>query len=305
MKCFLSKKRSIFMIIIAVCCLSVALAILANNCLYIDIIEMSLYKSEISKPTAYTYFDKVYVGDDVVDLNKVLDNENYMVRQVFCVDENKIYFCYSYRENEIFHCCLATVDTDGSNLKTVLNESFGFNRELYYEIIVSKDYKERNGYFYDNKIVITDFSKLVEYNIETNTRTEYIYSEYDHPKMDLSWEFSPDDQSVSFITSNGEVFINKEILSSESDVANKIIRKNNHKIWSGDSALTHFFDSVQVVDDDVYVICRVLSYHGNTYAVAFKCNLAEQVYNYTDFHFTFDVIYEKEFYLVPVKHQSR
>lgn len=296
---FKNKWHIPIIVFLIICVFLIIVTVFIKKCNYIDFFEMSRYKTENTPLVAYAYFNTVHIDDEVINLDNVLDNENYIVEQVFCVDKNKIYFCYRYHENKKVHWCLATVDTDGSKFNIVFDESFDFDNDTRYDISVSKDYKNRTGYFYDDKIIITDYAKLIEYNIKTAVCTEYKYADYNHPSMHLSWEFSDNDEDISFYKSTDKVFINKDTLSSKSDVAKKIIEKNNHNIWNGDNALMCFFDSVQVVNDDVYLICRVLGYYGSTYALVFRCDLVEQEYKYAGYFFTGDVINEDEFYIIP------
>ncbi len=284
-------------VFLIICFLGINIIAFIKKCNYIDSFEMNQYEPE-NTPVTYVHFDTIHMGDEVINLDSVLDNENYIVEQVFCVDENKIYFCYRYSENDKVYWCLATVDIVTSEFNIVFEECFDFEHNRY-NVVVSKDYKERSGYFYDNKIIITDYSRLIEYDINTAICSEYQYADYNHPCMDLSWEISHNNGAISLYGQTDKAFINKEILSSKSDVAKKIIDKNNHDIWSGENSLTYFFDSVQIVNDEVYLICSVLGYFGSTYALIFCCDLAEQEYNYTGYCFTDDVINEKEFYIIP------
>lgn len=298
MKQTFKKKRHIpIIVLLIVCFLGINGLVFIKNCNYIDTFEMNQYESE-NTPMMYVHFNTIYMGDEVINLDSVLDNENYIVEQVFCVDENKIYFCYRYRENANVNWCLATVETETLKVNIIFKETFSFEHNRY-DVVVSKDYKERSGYFYDNKIIITDYSKLIEYNINTAVCSEYEYADYNHPCMDLSWKTSPNNGAISLYRQTDKWFINKEILSSKSDVAKKIIDKNAHNIWSGDNSLMYFFDSVQIVNGEVYLICSVLGYFGSTYALVFCCDLAEQEYNYVGYCFTDDVINEKEFYIIP------
>ena len=252
--------------------------------------------SEKEETVANAFFGILYFDESELYLDDCINDTKHEIRQVFCINNDKIYFLCQYKDDENIHWCILSTDLDGRNLKKHTDDVFSGR----YNVSVSTPYQARNGYYYDEKIIITDFEKLVEFNIKSSTVTTYNYEQYQYLQYTISWDIE-NHQKVIFHTSENDIIITKESFAESNIVAKELIGSFDKKIWSEKSSLYSLFDSVQIVDNEVYLICRVLNYRGSTYAMVFHCDLDKQEYKYCLTYFTGDIINENEFYIVPRK----
>lgn len=266
---------------------------------YINIIELKMYGIEQS--VIYSKFHTINSKNRELDLNKVLNNDTQILQQVFCVIDNKSYFSYSYYEDSICHWCLSSVNNDGSQLKTLFDAEFSMN----YKVNLSESYSKRNGYYFDGKIILTDFKKLIEYDIQKGVYTELSYDKYIHPETPISWKFGDDFNSITFFKNGKKYYLDKTILSQNNNIARQIISKNNHDIWSGDSPFNGAFGDVQIVNDEVFLILLVRNYHGSSYAIIFKLDFDNSKYSYLGYEFIGGTIFEREFHIVATNQSEQ
>lgn len=283
------KVLCIFFVIILLCSVY-------TNLFYIDTIQIKSYKTE-NDLISYCYLNTIYYNGNSLNLNKILKENKCELKQVFCTYNGQIYFCYTYNEeenlyksNELF---LGSIDCTGNNFVEIIK----FNSDCTYETTFG-DYYTRMGYFYNGIIVLTDFSNLIEYNIKNNTINNFDYADYPHITIPCTYSVKNNEIVISE-TNTREIVVDKKLLSTTSKTADKIISLNGNKIWDGTNALEYFFDSVQIVNDEIYLICRVLNFWGSTFALIFKCDLEKQQFYYVASHKTGDVINNFEFYIVP------
>lgn len=265
---------------------------------YINTSKMESFVTETETKASYVYFDKLYYEDITCDLKEVIKHEkNAVVQQVFCIRDNYVYFSYQYVNNDIAHWCLASVSIEGTEYKRIFDEAFEQESMRKYELNVGEQLSKRNGYFYNNKIVITDFSKLIEYDMKEDSSTVYNYNEYEINENEFVWSID-NFSEIDLKTDNTNLVINKFELSNKSPVANEILSLYDRMVWNDLSSTKYFLNDVQIVNDDVYIICSLLNRHGETYTLIFECDIENEEYKYCGYHFTQDVT--RHFYVVPI-----
>lgn len=273
---------------------------ICSRIFYVDVIEMNQYDPE-STEINYVFFDTVYIkGKKELKLKSVL-NEGMNIKQVFCIWNNKVYFSYQYVEEDFLHWCIAFVDLDDLFLNVVVDEKFGHadnEKNNVYRVSFSDDYCNRNGYYLNGVIVITDFNKLIEYDIKENVYNTMYYEDYQQIKNKFTYNIE-NCKEVVFKQKNNIIRLDKDSLSDKSDIAKEIIDSNENTIWNGASSLEYFFNGVKIIDDKVYLICRVLNFSGETFAIVFSCDLDKETFAYVGYCYTNDIINDSEFYIVP------
>jgi len=250
--------------------------------------------NEKEESVAYTFFDFVNFDNCKLHLSEHISDTKYNVLQVFCINEGKIYFLCEYNDSTDTHWCIASIDLDGGDFKKHTDNVFLGT----YTIDFTIPYDERTGYYYDQTIVLTDFKKLIEYDIRNQTFIVHDYEKYQHPQKNISWNIE-NNEKITFHTQTKDIVVNKENFAKSNHISNELLSSFDKKIWSGKSSLYSLFDSVQLIDDEIYIICRVLNYRGSTYALIFHYNLEQQEYRFCGSYFTRDIINQDEFYVVP------
>lgn len=295
-------KRFSAILFCAIVIIAVCIYFVVGN-YYINDSKMKTFVNESESKTSYVYFDNLYCKDIRLDLKEVVKHEeNSVIQQAFCIKDNYVYFSYQYVKDSIVHWCLASISVDGTEYKLIFDEIFDRESLHKYELKVGEVLSQRNGYFYDNKIIVTDFSKLVEYNMEKDLVTIYNYDEYEINENEVAWNID-DFNEITLKKNNKIVVINKSELSKKSSVANKVLSSYDRMVWHDLSSTQYFFNDVQVINDEIYIICSLLNRHGETYTLIFECDIENEEYNYCSYHFTKDVT--RHFYVVPTVDQSK
>ncbi|MBE6751951.1 MAG: hypothetical protein E7556_05420 [Ruminococcaceae bacterium] len=283
--------------LVLICFITIIFIVLLNNLFYVDFLEMLFYKTE-STAVSYVYFNDVYINGSKLNIDDVLDDKTKSLKQVFCIDNGRIYFAYSYTVNDKTHYVLASINSDDSELKIIWDEVFDYMNSWECQFDYYVDYSSRNGYYYDGKIIVTDFDKLIEYDLKTEVCRIMKFYEYEQPIIDLEIKKN-NSQEYLFSYNNSSFLINEDFFIENSEVANKILLKNKLSIWNGDSPTNCFIDSVKVVGEQVFVVCSIKNFSGTSYAIVFEINPEQQICNYVGFKIVGGVIHDSEFYIVP------
>jgi|GEM_PF-6116511 len=257
------------------------------------------FQSEVQEiPLAIRY--STLIGNNFeLNLNEVLENNGYEsdMDECLCSYNGKVYFVFdSYmdgiEDKRIWN--IATVNFDGTNFKIEYSDVFnGF----YYNEATDKNNSEKNGYFNNGVIVLSDKQKVVEYNVGSGKSTEFIFNKYDFLEDELIFKIT-DNKKISFTQDNVEKILTLEELKKSSGVISEICIIYNEKIWDKSSGLKYFFDSVQRINDKVYLLCRVLNYHGHTTVVVLEYDFETNSCKYVCSEFISDVI-DGNYYLIP------
>lgn len=256
---------------------------------------MLFYKTEATA-VSYGYFSNIYSNGSKFDINDVLDTKTEHLKQVFCIVDDKIYFCYVYNINNEKHCVLASINSIDSKFEILWDEVF--NSTISWNYNYYDDYSLRAGYYYNGKIVVTDFDTLIEYDLKTEICNKIKFHKYQKPIMNLKIKKNNSQEYLLNFNDN-TFFINDDFLINNSEVAKKILTKNKFSIWNGDSPADNFIDSIKIIDDRIFVICRIKNFSGTSYAIIFEINPEQQSCHYVGFHMVGGIIHDSEFYIVP------
>ncbi|MBR2886107.1 MAG: hypothetical protein IKB93_15180 [Clostridia bacterium] len=210
------------------------------------------------------HFGVLYSNRYKLNLEEILLERNSSLQQVYTKKGEVVYFSYQYIDNTDIHWCIASLDINGTNMQVLCDEIFEPENIYAFSPNFTGDYKKRNGYYYKGEIVLTDFSKLIEYNITTDQTEVFEYGEYKHPAA--KFECNIENYEEIIITTDCETHILKTSeLIKNNDTMKTLFEKYDNKTINGTSACECFFDSVQIIDDDIYILCRVQRFDGCSY----------------------------------------
>ena len=237
--------------------------------------EIVLYDNDIS-----------FIGDKDKALN--LDeipfvSQNYLsINEVHCVTEEKVYFSYSYFLNEKKFWGLSSVNWDGTELETIYENEFTVST-MPYHTVIDKDFSYRNGFFVNNKIVLNENGKVVEYDINTGTINVYT-DNYTFPTMGYYAAVSSDKKSVAINFNN-----NMKKIVEVDYIAENLIKKDPEKC-----SLYYF----QMCEEKLYLYVlynqeSIIQSRLYLYEYDFKKDSFEYVFSR---YFVYD---EYELYVVP------
>lgn len=221
----------------------------------------------------------------------------YYYREILCERDGKVYFVYCdpYEEKDCW--TIGSIDLATSEFRICYKMT---DPAESYEVQYWKNYKERNGYYFDRQIVLTDHKTVLTYDIDSQTVQTYAYRDYCFPECTVYGEYI-DRETIQLNMGDSVRTYTLQEMAEKSGSISKIFALKEKKTWCGDSYLDSFFsgDSVQVVGDKVYTIGECLNYMGEAYAVIFEYNVEEDSWKYVTNYYTGENAHSQNFYIIP------
>ena len=290
----MKKIKLIFLFVILV----VISLIILNNVFFISNSKLNDFQTNDSD-LKFVHFGSCYFDkNSSLDLSELLQKDNKSLQQVYVQIGEILYFSYQYVENDNVHWCIASIKSDGSNFEMICDEIFNSESLHKFKINLFEDYKNRNGYYYNNKIVLTDFSKVVEYNIESEEKAVCDYINYQHPTESFYYNIE-NHKKIIIIKNNQTRILTISDLIEKNNVAKTVFEKYNNKTINGMNACEYFFDNIQFINGHIYIICRIHRWDGCAYALVFKYDFQTTNIEYLGGHYTNDLV--RRFYLIDTK----
>lgn len=251
------------------------------------------WEGYINDRTAYVLYKTVYWGSEgsSLDLQERLTNFGIThFYEVYAVIDGRIYFSSGGEAEEGFAFAwqIASVSVSGDDLRVhatlQLSQVIGYTPYYY----ASAPYEEKNGYYYDGKIVLSDHNKVLVYTIATQTVETFECAEYIYPEQtSVLWE---DNSTLNFTwMSNGtENAVSMQKLAEEQEVFAEIYALRQEDTVDGDSCLSLFFskDRITILDGTPYIVGRILNRYGGSYAVLIKYDLSAGQAQYQGAYYT-------------------
>ena len=230
------------------------------------------YEPEVSETIPYVYFNTLVFGDVSLNFDAILGENTF--HEVYAVQENTVWFGYADAgrdEDGARKWNIASVDLNGKNLEVHYSGAFGASEAAdkhYTQSNVGWNDHNDNGFYYDGKIVLTDRVKTVEFDLQTKQSAE-LAADYVYPAVTTEAE-RVDSQTVLFAKDDVQKTFDVNRAKQTSEVFDDLYELEKETNWKGESCLSALFDSVQVVDNKVYVFCSVLNWDGETHALVFQ-----------------------------------
>lgn len=166
------------------------------------------------------------------------------------------------------------------------------------------DYSQRNAFYYNEKVVITDFETLFEYDLINDALKEYKYAEYDFPTVGMSHTFT-DDKTICFEKDGVKKSISLFDMENSGESLKKIYELNDDsisKFFSNKESFSEFFSNklVMYVEDKVYIIGRLLTSMGESFGILMNYDFESNKLSYLDYRYFSDIIYYDDFYCLNV-----
>lgn len=260
-------------------------------------------KNDRSDHTYVANYDKLFVGNQELDMEAIVhenSNAGYF-KKVLVIDRTRIWFVYVEYLQTSQNWCIASVNLDGRDFFVhhsdpfVLDpnsNSFEVNNECN-----NSYYEKQSGYYYDGKIILSDHVKLIEYDILTDQVREFKASEYVYPICPYD-SYIANYDTIS-ITSHGELrTITPHNAAQKCNEFDRLIQLKDQKTWNKTPVLSYLFDSVIYDGKDIFILCRVLNYGGETHLLVFRYWFNSDEIQYWFDYFNDDVINDG-FYIVP------
>lgn len=274
--------------------LVIAITALASTCLGAGIgqprdIEFAEQMEQLDNEShlypGVVVYGTLYVNEDEIAIGKLLENcnDSYSFQEVLYVNEDDVYVLY-------------IVDSVGKPTPWRIAQINLSSREVndlceflepteYYSMSYGIEFRQRNAYFYQDKIVMSDKQSVVEYDILTSQTRIYSYCEYSFPRCSMWGECLDSDTVLLHI---GE----QERVCTTSDM-----KKDSHSLASI-ADFDVFSRSVQSIDEQIFVIAQCQNSFGESYAVVIYYDASTQKWEFVDSYFAYDIA-SRACYVVP------
>lgn len=249
------------------------------------------YEIETAKTIPYVYYDTLIFGDIVVDFGEILNKNECtgVFREVYVIQDDTIWFGYAdvkSNENNSTKWNIASINSKSKEVNVCYSGEF------------SSQTKTDSSFYYDSKIVLTDDVKIVEYNLQTRKATEYSSKSYEYPTLLIEADII-DYHTISFLDGNKEKIFDVKQGKQSSKVFEKLCQLEKKKDWQGNSYLSELFDNVQIVNNQIFIVCRVLNWDGETHAIVFEYDYDSNSCKYA-FHCFMDDVIGNNLKVVPL-----
>ena len=267
------------------------------------------YEIETTEMIPYVYYDTLIFGNIIIDFGEILNENkcNGAFHEVYVIQDDTIWFGYAdvkSNENDSIQWNIASINVSGKGFNICYSGDFcleiGADKVYMHNNNnhLKEDYQTDNGFYYDGKIVLTDHVKTVEYDLQTNNSTEFMATSYEYPTLLIEAEIV-DHHTISFLKENKQKVFDVKQGKQTSKVFKKLYELEKEKNWQGKSYLSELFDKVQIVNDQIYIICRVFNWDGETHAIVFQYDYDTNSCKYA-FHCFMDDIIGNDLYVVPM-----
>lgn len=259
--------------------------------------KISTIQSEVNEVPFAMKYSTLVRENFKLNIDEILENNGYnsYTDECICFYEDKVYFVFSYMDdiNEKRVWNIASVNFDGTNFE--INYSNIFNG-FYQNESTNKNYSEKCGYFKNGVIVLNDNQKVVEYSVVSGISTEFSFDDYDFLENEIDYEIA-DYNRIVFTKNNVQKTVTLEELKVSNGAVAEICSIYDKKTLSTKTGLEYFFDSVQFINDKVYLLCRVLNFGGHTSVVVLEYDFETNSCLYVCSEFISDVI-SGNYYLI-------
>lgn len=296
---------------VSIVCLMIIATIFVSGCSAKEKINdmFDSFEMETVKEVAYMCYDTLVYEDEVLNFRDVLKNNqiNGIFHEVYVIQNNTVWFGFSDSErNEkgARKWNIATVSMDGSMMEIVYSGEFCQGEKADQTYIQNSNchkkerYSAASGFYYDGKIVLTDHMKTVEFDIQTVSSKEITVEDLNYPILEVEVDIE-DVQTITFCKNSEVKIFNIERAKETSGVFEQLYGLENKKNWQGESYLSKLFDKVQIVDNQIYIICRVMNWNGETHAIVFQYDFGNNSCQYA-FHQYMDDLVGNNLYVIPM-----
>lgn len=216
-----------------------------------------------------------------MDLGKYI---NGRIEEVYCIKNKRIYFCYStavpdsYPNREWHIASVGITGEDftehyGGNLFSGSNP-VGYSYEyLCLSYQSSPNIGQYGGFYADHKIYLHGDRTTVVYDTQNG-----ILSETDrYPVSPYVWSIN---EHKNVVIENREQNITRnltlESMAEQNLYAKELLNLSTKKTWDGTSLTEDIFSKLKIVDDRIYIVCEVLNWNGESFAVVFLYDFASE-----------------------------
>lgn len=256
------------------------------------------YETENYDAVAYIKHEKILLyNEEQINLEDCLPSEAVRIREVLCVFNDRIYMINRDISLEQNHINIASISLEGTDYRIHYTLNLDNSNEFYNKKIFNPINQENNSFseYRKGQIFICVNKRYYAYNIQ-----EDCFSELNEP-WDFYYKSSGNHNDNSLIIVNYKTKLQKELtlkkMAETNGLAKKLSLISAKKIWNNETVSKYFFaENINMVDGEIYLICKPLDFWGQGYAVIFKYNMENDVVIYDSWEYLDDVA--MKFYVI-------
>ena len=262
--------------------------------------KLNTMQPETIAQPAYVAHNTLYWENAVINFDELVKQnigKSYF-KELVVIREDRIWFVYVKDDDrqtagELWY--LASVDQNGSDLQNHFSGEFGISenasinvwegnpacRELYYE--------EKNAFYISDRIIMQDGVKLIEYNMETGAVIEREALQFVFPEEPIIVEIE-NRKEICFKQGGTEKRFTTDDGKKHSSAFGIMMALEKKKTAMGTGFLEYLFHNVQFIGNEIYIICEVLNWHGETHALIYQYDFETNTCRYVGNHFMNDIV---------------
>lgn len=197
----------------------------------------------------------------------------YALREMLCVTDTFAYTACTMKDSTLPYCWkLVAINLD--TFESQCLHTFDEPSDIY-SLSYGADYSTRNGYYHDGKLVLNDYRMVHEYDMATGRVVSMPYADYHFPQRSIYGTYI-DDQTIALHLPEGETQYAIADMKRDSAALASI---DTLKMWRY---------SVQVVNDQIYVLAETKSSHNEDYLVLIALDKSEQKWKHVGNYYEMD-----------------
>ncbi len=239
----------------------------------------------------YMIYGTLYDNNQEIQIARLCrkENSNYSLQEVFCINERKVFFICSDADQYSRDWLISSINLDTLDFEICYR--FSKAAEIYTQK-TSSDFKSKNGFYYDGKIVLNDHSTVVVYDLKTGAISNYAPTEYTYPVHENVGKCIDGETLELTIGGISTVHTFKK-MSEGNESISKIYELKKKQIWNGNASIVRFFSdySIQCIDNRVYVVSSCMNYAGESHAIILEYDLEVEKWLYVTSNYAGDNVH--------------
>ena len=262
-------------------------------------------------------YDDLYIDgewlfwDDYLEENGI----NGIVAETFCVIRGKVWVLVSEKEQEVVKWSIAVIELSSGKVDIMCSKTV--NEKALEENVKEKktvkwedrkgsgikgwetaEFSERTSYYYNGRIVLSDYKEVLEYDLRTGDRTEWRFEDYPFPKAAIHAERDASEDAILFRrgTEEKKLTLNRAIDTSSAFKKMKEVADSFHS----SSQEERFLYRIVTAEDSVYVLSPISNRSGTIHMMIYQYDFEKNQLLYVKKVYFFEPADSGRCYVVPI-----
>lgn len=245
------------------------------------------------------YKNQVYEDYEIIQGESIQKKLHGIILEILCIKDDRVYFVFSDNTLPDDAITIASTDIDFNNYLSHYvfysdSQSEYFNNKSditpFYENHFSTC-EYRNGFIY-----VKNNDEFYRFEIETG-----VVEELEKSWLIYSSTVAEDFQSIEITNNltNQKQILNLPSMAEQDECAKAFYSLSQEKTtWNGEMTRNFFQSHINVVDDELYLVCNIFSFSGKAFSLVYKYNFEENEVSFVSGYYIGD--HCDDYYIVAV-----